>query len=503
MNVAVDDRQLRQGIATALLEPAVRARRTSPASSTRSRSATSNDGAIRSVRALRLPLRRPAPAATTTTTRRTPLIMWRTATPARPWSAEALAPPPLILGDRDELRRHLRRARHRRRRDPLQRDRLAGAAARALRRRGAGDRLAPPPRAGRRGHRRRARARRALGSATSTRVAVTRGPGLIGALLVGVSSGEGAGRRARGCRSRPSTTCTATWWRARSATTRSSRPSSASWPAAATRSSRAWTSPPATRCSARRSTTPRARRSTRAPACSASATRAARRSTGWRARATPRRSTSRASLPGDGLDFSFSGLKTALLYRVRDLGEAEAERAARTSPPPTSARSWTRSWPRARAALEREGLERLRDRRRRGGQLGAARGACDGRWTPSCRVPPMALCTDNAAMIAAAARFAQPLAYPDYLDLDASARTARHDRSSPSTASPAATSARTPRRRSSGAAPRARFELREVDVSHRPGAQPRLRRAHPGRGRRRRGGVRVLRRCRCAGAGAR
>ena len=26
------------------------------------------------------------------------------------------------------------------------------------------------------------------------------------------------------------------------------------------------------------------------------------------------------SLPGDGLDFSFSGLKTALLYAVRDLG---------------------------------------------------------------------------------------------------------------------------------------------------------------------------------------
>jgi tRNA A37 threonylcarbamoyltransferase TsaD len=34
----------------------------------------------------------------------------------------------------------------------------------------------------------------------------------------------------------------------------------------------------------------------------------------------------------------------------------------------------------------------------------------------------MSLCTDNAAMIAGASRFAQPLAYPDYLDLDASAR---------------------------------------------------------------------------------
>jgi N6-L-threonylcarbamoyladenine synthase len=37
-------------------------------------------------------------------------------------------------------------------------------------------------------------------------------------------------------------------------------------------------------------------------------------------------------------------------------------------------------------------------------------------------VPPMELCTDNAAMIAGAARFLEPLPYPDYLALDASAR---------------------------------------------------------------------------------
>jgi N6-L-threonylcarbamoyladenine synthase len=36
----------------------------------------------------------------------------------------------------------------------------------------------------------------------------------------------------------------------------------------------------------------------------------------------------------------------------------------------------------------------------------------------------MSLCTDNAAMIAGAARFLEPLAYPAYLDLDASARPA-------------------------------------------------------------------------------
>ena len=33
-------------------------------------------------------------------------------------------------------------------------------------------------------------------------------------------------------------------------------------------------------------------------------------------------------------------------------------------------------------------------------------------------VPPRELCTDNAAMIASAARFAGALPYPDYLDLD-------------------------------------------------------------------------------------
>jgi N6-L-threonylcarbamoyladenine synthase len=34
-------------------------------------------------------------------------------------------------------------------------------------------------------------------------------------------------------------------------------------------------------------------------------------------------------------------------------------------------------------------------------------------------VPPPELCTDNAAMIASAARFVPALEYPDYLALDA------------------------------------------------------------------------------------
>jgi N6-L-threonylcarbamoyladenine synthase len=39
-------------------------------------------------------------------------------------------------------------------------------------------------------------------------------------------------------------------------------------------------------------------------------------------------------------------------------------------------------------------------------------------------VPPMELCTDNAAMIAAVARFEEPIEYPGYLALDATARVA-------------------------------------------------------------------------------
>jgi N6-L-threonylcarbamoyladenine synthase len=33
-------------------------------------------------------------------------------------------------------------------------------------------------------------------------------------------------------------------------------------------------------------------------------------------------------------------------------------------------------------------------------------------------VPPRELCTDNAAMIASAARYVEPAPYPDYLGLD-------------------------------------------------------------------------------------
>jgi N6-L-threonylcarbamoyladenine synthase len=132
------------------------------------------------------------------------------------------------------------------------------------------------------------------------------------------------------------------------------------------------------------------------------------------------------SLPGDGLDFSFSGLKTALLYRVRDLGEDEVERRRADL-----AASYQRAIvdalvTRARQAVEREGVARLGI----GGGV-AANSELRARIATECEgagielwVPPMSLCTDNAAMIAAAARFTPALDYPDYLSLDASARVA-------------------------------------------------------------------------------
>jgi N6-L-threonylcarbamoyladenine synthase len=126
------------------------------------------------------------------------------------------------------------------------------------------------------------------------------------------------------------------------------------------------------------------------------------------------------SQPGDGLDFSFSGLKTSLLYRVRDLGEVEAERRR-----VDLAASYQRAIvdalvARVRQALDSEGLDRLAI----GGGVAANSWLRDAVRELGVRVhvPARELCTDNAAMIAAAARFTPSLAYPQYLALDATAR---------------------------------------------------------------------------------
>ncbi|MGI8579621.1 MAG: tRNA (adenosine(37)-N6)-threonylcarbamoyltransferase complex transferase subunit TsaD [Solirubrobacteraceae bacterium] len=118
-----------------------------------------------------------------------------------------------------------------------------------------------------------------------------------------------------------------------------------------------------------------------------------------------------------GLDFSFAGLKTSLLYKVRDLGEEEALRQRADL-----AASYQRAVVEALAtrverALEQTGLEQLAV----GGGV-AANGPLRERLAqlvPGLKVPPRELCTDNAAMIASAARFLEPVPYPDYLALEA------------------------------------------------------------------------------------
>jgi N6-L-threonylcarbamoyladenine synthase len=114
----------------------------------------------------------------------------------------------------------------------------------------------------------------------------------------------------------------------------------------------------------------------------------------------------------EGLDFSFSGVKTALLYAIRDLGdEAEARKA-------DLAASYQRAIVRAlvertQAAAEQEGHETV-------AVVGGVAANSELRASlPGAKFAALALCTDNAAMIASAGRYGRRLPYPRYLDLDA------------------------------------------------------------------------------------
>ena len=127
------------------------------------------------------------------------------------------------------------------------------------------------------------------------------------------------------------------------------------------------------------------------------------------------------AMSGHGLDFSFSGLKTALVYRVRDLEpeEIEARRADLA------------------ASYQRAIVNQLVAKLGRAAKTGewpaialgggvAANAELRGRTQALCdelglrlKLVPISLCTDNAAMIASAARFTESIPYPDYLGFDA------------------------------------------------------------------------------------
>ena len=115
-----------------------------------------------------------------------------------------------------------------------------------------------------------------------------------------------------------------------------------------------------------------------------------------------------------GLDFSFAGLNTAQLYKVRDLGDdAQARRA-------DLAAAYQRAIVEALAVRVERGLRETGLQRLAIGGGVAANGPLRERMAGlgvELHVPERALCTDNAAMIASAARWVTPLR--EFADLDA------------------------------------------------------------------------------------
>ncbi len=116
-----------------------------------------------------------------------------------------------------------------------------------------------------------------------------------------------------------------------------------------------------------------------------------------------------------GLDFSFSGLKTSLLYTVRRLEHDEL--AARRA---DLAASYQRAIVRALVG----GIEAARSTAA-GDRIAVVGGVAANSELraalPDAALAPLSLCTDNAAMIASAARYTRTVPYPDYLSLDARA----------------------------------------------------------------------------------
>jgi tRNA N6-adenosine threonylcarbamoyltransferase len=115
-----------------------------------------------------------------------------------------------------------------------------------------------------------------------------------------------------------------------------------------------------------------------------------------------------------GLDFSFAGLKTSLLYKVRDLGDEAQERRA------DLAASYQRAIVEALALRVERGLRDTRLGRLAIGGGVAANGPLRerlARLDVELHIPDRTLCTDNAAMIGSAARWVTPLR--EFGDLDA------------------------------------------------------------------------------------
>jgi N6-L-threonylcarbamoyladenine synthase len=122
-----------------------------------------------------------------------------------------------------------------------------------------------------------------------------------------------------------------------------------------------------------------------------------------------------------GLDFSFSGLKTALLYAIRKLDERGLEECRADLAAGYQAAVVRQLVAKLAQALEGGeweavalggGVAANASLREQAGRLCAENGL-------RLKLVPGELCTDNAAMIASAARFLEPTVYPAYLGWDA------------------------------------------------------------------------------------
>jgi tRNA N6-adenosine threonylcarbamoyltransferase len=118
----------------------------------------------------------------------------------------------------------------------------------------------------------------------------------------------------------------------------------------------------------------------------------------------------------ESLDFSFAGTKTALLYKLKELGAERSTAEAANLAASYQAAIVESLAQRVEQGLATTGHERLAigggvaangPLRRRLGEIGV-----------TLHVPGIRLCTDNAAMIGSAARYGLRLRYPQYLDLD-------------------------------------------------------------------------------------
>jgi N6-L-threonylcarbamoyladenine synthase len=123
---------------------------------------------------------------------------------------------------------------------------------------------------------------------------------------------------------------------------------------------------------------------------------------------------------GPGLDFSFSGLKTALLYAVRELTPEQISASRADLAASFQAAVVDQLIARLERAVDGGDWEAVA----LGGGV-AANGLLRSRAAALCeqrglrlKLVPSELCTDNAAMIASAARYVERAPFPDYLDWD-------------------------------------------------------------------------------------